>query len=212
MGSDVSTVTRRCLLVGAVAIAAGCLDADSNGDERPVEGDGEGESDSGQSADDGPKEDGNMDANTLALASPAFDDGERIPEKYGYDAENVNPPLEIKNVPEATDSLVIVVDDPDAVEPAGKVWVHWIVWNIPPAVTTIPEGWRPDEAVEGTNDFSEIGYGGPSPPDSEHRYRFKLFALDTKLELSSDADAERLETAMEGHVIERVQLDGTYPA
>lgn len=148
----------------------------------------------------------------LTLTSTAFDDGERMPEKYGYDAENVNPPLEIENVPEGAETLALVVDDPDAVEPAGKVWDHWIVWNIPPETTTIPEGWEPETATEGTNDFDEVGYGGPSPPDTEHRYRFKLFALDTRLDLSAETDAEALGAAMEGHVLDRTQLDGTYPA
>lgn len=148
----------------------------------------------------------------LTLRSPAFDDGEQIPEAYGYKIENVNPPLEIKNVPESAETLALVVDDPDAVEPAGKVWDHWIVWNIPPDVTSIPENYDPDDAVEGTNDFDEVGYGGPSPPDTEHRYRFKLFALDTTLDFPTDTDAEALGSVIEDHVLEQTELDGTYPA
>lgn len=166
----------------------------------------------------GPAENGNpirgeiADMDELTLASPAFEDGERIPERYGYDEENVNPPLEIGGVPREAESLALIVDDPDAVEPAGKVWDHWIVWNVPPETATIPEGWDPEEATEGTNDFGEIGYGGPSPPDAEHRYRFKLFALDTRLDLPVETDAEALGDAIDGHVLARAQLDGTYPA
>jgi len=148
----------------------------------------------------------------LRLESPAFDDGERIPEEYGYTETNVNPPLEIDGVPDDAESLALIVDDPDAREPAGKVWDHWIVWNVPLKRTTIPEGWTPDEATEGTNDFGEHGYGGPNPPDREHTYRFRLFALDTTLDLGSDTDADSLESAIEGHVLEAAHLEGTYPA
>jgi Raf kinase inhibitor-like YbhB/YbcL family protein len=148
----------------------------------------------------------------LSLSSPAFGDGEQIPEKYGYTAANVNPPLRIEGVPDDAASLALVMDDPDAVEPAGKVWDHWVVWNIPATRTEIPEGWTPTEAAEGTNDYGEVGYGGPNPPDREHRYRFKLFALDTTLDLSTETDAERLGDAMTGHVLAQAQLDGTYPA
>ncbi|WP_435345984.1 YbhB/YbcL family Raf kinase inhibitor-like protein [Haloarchaeobius sp. HRN-SO-5] len=148
----------------------------------------------------------------LTLTSQAFQDGERIPEQYGYRAENVNPPLDIDGVPDDAESLALVVDDPDAVKPAGKVWDHWVVWNVPPDTRRIPEGWDAAGATEGTNDFGERGYGGPNPPDREHRYRFKLFALDTTLDLSGDADAEALGEAMDGHVLAQTQLDGTYPA
>jgi Raf kinase inhibitor-like YbhB/YbcL family protein len=124
--------------------------------------------------------------------SPAFDDGGRIPDRCGYEAENVNPPLEIDGVPDGAASLALVMDDPDAVEPAGRVWDHWIVRNVPPETTTIREGRPPSEAAEGTNDYDEVGYGGPNPPDREHRYRFKLFALDTTLDLPADTDVESL--------------------
>jgi hypothetical protein len=214
MGSDGSVLSRRSLLVGTGVLWAGCL-TDDPGEDDGVTEDGGAETDGsdGQSSENGTSATGELsDMGDISLTSPAFDDGERIPEKYGYDAENVNPPLEIEHVPEAAETLALVVDDPDAVEPAGKVWDHWIVWNIPPETTTIPEGWEPEEATEGTNDFGEIGYGGPSPPDTEHRYRFKLFALDTSLDLPTETDAEALGSAIEGHVLERTQLDGTYPA
>lgn len=148
----------------------------------------------------------------LALTSEAFEDGERIPDQYGYEEANVNPPLSIADVPDDTASVALIVDDPDAVEPAGQIWDHWIVWNIPPERTTIPEDWEPEDAVEGTNDYGQTGYGGPNPPDREHTYRFRLFALETTLDLDSETDADTLESAMEGQVIDQTTFEGTYPA
>ncbi|MFC4541556.1 YbhB/YbcL family Raf kinase inhibitor-like protein [Halosolutus amylolyticus] len=147
---------------------------------------------------------------SLSLTSPAFDDGDRIPEKYGYQHDDVNPPLLIDGVPDDAESLALVIDDPDAVEPAGKVWDHWVVWNVPPERTEIPEDWSPDDADEGTNDYGEPGYGGPNPPDREHTYVFTLYALDTTLDLGADTDADALESAIEGHVIDEATLEGTY--
>lgn len=148
----------------------------------------------------------------LSLSSPAFADGERIPEQYGYTEENVNPPLVVEGVPEGAVSLALVVDDPDAVEPAGTVWDHWLVWNVDPGVDEIPTGWNAREAgaVEGQNDFGEHGYGGPNPPDREHTYRFRLYALDTSLDLGRSATKDDLEDAMAGHVLDRDLLEGTY--
>lgn len=148
----------------------------------------------------------------LTLTSTAFDDGERIPDQYGYTEANVNPPLSIDNVPDDTESLALVVDDPDAIEPAGKVWDHWVVWNIPPGQRMIPEDWSPDDATEGTNDYGRPGYGGPNPPDKEHTYAFTLYALDTTLELGAETDADTLESAIEGHILAETRLTGTYPA
>jgi len=149
---------------------------------------------------------------TLTLSSPAFADGERIPEKYGYTAANVNPPLVVEGVPDGAESLALIVDDPDAVEPAGKVWDHWLVWNIDPGVGELPEGWNPGDAgaVEGQNDYGEHGYGGPNPPDREHTYRFRLYALDTSLDLGRAATKDDLENAMAGHVLDRDLLEGAY--
>lgn len=147
---------------------------------------------------------------TLTLTSPEFDDGERIPDRYGYGEENVNPSLEIVGVPDEAESLALIVDDPDAVEPAGKVWEHWVAWNVPPETETIPEDWDAHDAAEGTNDFGEVGYGGPSPPDREHTYRFTVFALETGLDLGSETDADGLRDAMEEYVLEQGQLEGTY--
>ena len=150
----------------------------------------------------------------MELTSPEFDDGERIPDRYGYEAENVNPPLEIDGVPDDANRLALIVDDPDAVEPAGKVWDHWLVWNIPAEETTIPEGWSPEDidAEEGTNDYGEPGYGGPNPPDREHTYRFTVFAVNDAIDPGPDADADDLRDAAEGRTVARATLEGTYPA
>ncbi|MEF8813204.1 MAG: YbhB/YbcL family Raf kinase inhibitor-like protein [Halovenus sp.] len=206
MGSNGLAVTRRTVIVGAGVLTVGCLGGDDG--EDPAEED----SDEPPSETTNPAT-GDIDQlGDLTLTSPAFGDGERIPDKYGLEAENVNPPLQIEDVPDGADSLALVVDDPDAVEPAGMVWDHWIVWNVPPETTAIPEDWDPENAAEGTNDYGTVGYGGPNPPDREHRYRFKLFALDTTLELPAETDVEALGSAMDGHVLAQTQLDGTYPA
>lgn len=146
----------------------------------------------------------------LQLTSPAFADGDPIPAEYGYTERNVNPPLEINGVPEAADSLALVVDDPDAVEPAGKIWDHWLVWNIDSATSMIPEGWDVSGAVQGRNDYGDQTYGGPNPPDAEHTYRFRLYALDERLGLDAGATKDQLEAAMEGHILAETQLEGTY--
>jgi hypothetical protein len=150
------------------------------------------------------------------LRSPAFEDGGVIPRQYGYRERNVNPPLVVEAVPPETVSLAFVVEDPDAVAPAGKVWDHWVVWNVSPAETDsrleIPEGWDPASAggQAGTNDYGERGYGGPNPPDREHTYLFRAYALDTTLGLAPSATKEELEDAVGGHVLETATLRGRY--
>jgi hypothetical protein len=146
----------------------------------------------------------------LHLTSPAFDDGGPIPEEYGRRARDVNPPLRVTEVPAEAASLTLVMDDPDAVAPAGKVWLHWLVWDVPTGTTEIPEDWTPTDAVEGPNDFGERGYGGPAPPDDTHTYRFKLYALDTTLDLPPSADQRDVDEAAAGHVVAQTQLTGTY--
>ena len=149
---------------------------------------------------------------TLELSSPAFADGARIPEQYGYTERNVNPPLTVVGVPAEAASIALVVDDPDAQEPAGKIWDHWLVWNVPTDIEEIPEDWdaSADGAAEGQNDYGEHGYGGPNPPDREHTYQFRLYALDTTLDLSPSADKAELQDAMTGHVVADATLSGTY--
>jgi len=151
-----------------------------------------------------------VDHPAMRLTSPAFGDGERIPRRFGYTEANVNPPLAVWGVPDEAASLALVVDDPDAVEPAGKVWDHWLVWNIPPGSETLPEGWPATGAVEGQNDYGDRGYGGPNPPDGEHTYRFRLYALDGSLDLSPGATGDELDDAIAGRVVEETVLTGTY--
>jgi len=146
----------------------------------------------------------------MQLTSPAFEDGAPIPEVYGYTAANVNPPLRIEDVPAEAASLALVVDDPDAREPAGQVWDHWVVWNVDPATTEIPRAWDATDAVEGQNDYGEPGYGGPNPPDREHTYRFRCYALSEELDLPAGATTDDLESAMDGVVLAKAELAGTY--
>lgn len=146
----------------------------------------------------------------MELSSAAFADGDRMPDKYGYTNQNINPPLTVDGVPPGAASLVLIIDDPDAVEPAGKVWSHWVVWNIDPGIDEIPEDSTPAGGIAGMTDFNEPGYGGPNPPDREHTYRFRLFALDTTLDLTASAEKNDVEDAIEGHVIDEAQLTGTF--
>jgi len=146
----------------------------------------------------------------MKLTSPVFDDKERIPERHGFQNENVSPPLRFHDVPGDAVSLALVMDDPDALKPAGKVWDHWVVWNIPPAVSELDEGFVPEAAVQGMTDYGERGYGGPNPPDGEHTYRFRLYALDTEIDRDGSTGKKELEKAMQGHVIEQASLRGTY--
>jgi Raf kinase inhibitor-like YbhB/YbcL family protein len=155
---------------------------------------------------------GDRTVTDLSLTSPAFDDGEPIPEEYGYAEDDVNPPLSVDGVPDSARSLLLVVDDPDARDPAGKIWDHWVLWNVDPTVGEIPEGWdvAATGAVEGENDFGETGWGGPNPPDREHTYRFLLYALDETLDVSPGADKDTVYSAAEGTVLAKARLEGTY--
>jgi len=146
----------------------------------------------------------------MNISSPAFSDGGEIPDDYGYSRENVNPPLEFSGVPEEAESLVLIVDDPDAKEPAGKIWDHWLMWNIPVETSNIGEGEKPIGSREGMNDFGERGYGGPHPPDGEHTYRFKLYALDTELDLNDSSEKKDLKKAMDEHIINKALLKGKF--
>lgn len=147
--------------------------------------------------------------NDLTLTSSVFDDGERIPDKYAYFAENVNPPFRIRNVPDGAASLALVIDDPDAKEATGKVFDHWVAWNIDPTVAEIPEGWDVD-AVEGENGIGATGFLGFNPPDGEHIYKVRLYALDRELALESGSSKGDLQAAMEGHVIDEALLEGRF--
>ncbi len=146
----------------------------------------------------------------LKLSSPEFDHGETMPEKFGYTVENVNPELKVEGVPDEAESLVLIMDDPDALEPAGKVWDHWVVWDIDPDIGLIPEGWDQRDAEGGETDYGEIVYGGPNPPDGVHTYEFRLYALDTELDFETPPTKAELEEEMKGHVLDEAQLDGKY--
>jgi len=140
----------------------------------------------------------------LKLTSSAFSHGGEIPRKCGYKNGNKEPPLTISGKSEGTKSLVLIMDDPDAMAAVGKVWVHWVAWNIDPTKTEL------EKSTEGMTDFGEVGYGGPAPPDKTHTYVFKLYALDSKLDLPDKSTKVDVEKAMEGHIIEQAQLTGTY--
>jgi len=142
----------------------------------------------------------------MELTSRAFENGGWIPSKYTCDGENISPPLEITGVPAGAQSLALVMDDPDA--PMGT-FDHWVVWNIAPDTSRIEEGEQP-EGVPGRSSFGRLDYGGPCPPSGTHTYRFKLYALDTRLDLRRGASKAELERAMEGHIIEQALLEGKY--
>ena len=152
----------------------------------------------------------------LKLTSSAFEDGGEIPREYGYKNGNREPQLTVSGTPDGTKSLALIMDDPDAMEPAGKVWVHWVLWNIDHDTTDLSESldveraYRRDTMGFGMTDFGEVGYGGPAPPDKRHTYVFKLYALDSKLVLTTESTKADVEKAMEGHIIEQTQLTGTY--
>jgi len=146
-------------------------------------------------------------AGGFKISSPAFENNGHIPPKYTCDGANVNPSLKIENVPSNTKSLALVFDDMDA--PRGT-YVHWILWNIDPNIKEIKENSVPEGAVQGMNDFRKPNYGGPCPPRRAHKYVFKIYALDTLLNLNPNLAKKDLEKAMEGHIISRAQLKGLY--
>ena len=142
--------------------------------------------------------------NGLQVRSVAFTHGGYIPPKYTCEGENVNPPLEISDLPENTQSLALIVEDPDA--PRGT-YDHWIAWNIPPG-EGISENSRP--GIHGKNSFGNTEYGGPCPPSGSHRYFFKVYALDSDLNIQAGSDKKILEEAMKGHILGSGELMGHY--
>jgi Raf kinase inhibitor-like YbhB/YbcL family protein len=152
----------------------------------------------------------------LTLTSSAFQQGGPIPSRFTCEGTDTSPPLAWSGVPDGTRSLALVVDDPDAPDPAKpkRVYVHWVLHDIPPTADGLPEGVTAEQLPAGTregrNDWGRTGYGGPCPPIGRHRYFFKLYALDAeRLDLDTPTKAE-LEAAMRGHVIEQAELMGTY--
>ncbi len=144
---------------------------------------------------------------TLKITSPVFKHNDRIPSKFTCDGADINPPLLVENVPAGTQSLSLIVDDPDA--PRGT-WVHWVVWNIAPDTKEIKEHTVPSGAQQGVNDFRKTSYGGPCPPSGTHRYFFKLYALDVKLNIDRNTNKAGLEKAMSGHILGQAEMIGLY--
>ena len=150
---------------------------------------------------------------TIQLSSPAFSEGETIPKKHTCDGEDLSPALSWSGVPNGTRSLALIMDDPDA--PMGT-FVHWVLYDIPAELAGLPEGVAKTGTVagigvQGTSGFRKMGYGGPCPPrGSTHRYYFKLYALDTKLNLKEGASKADVEKAMKGHILAQGQVMGKY--
>jgi Raf kinase inhibitor-like YbhB/YbcL family protein len=153
---------------------------------------------------------------SLVLTSPAFTAGGNIPHRHTCDGDDVSPPLSWSGIPAGAKSLALIVDDPDAPDPAKpqRVWVHWVLYNIPPDSTGLPQAVRtsdlPQGTCEGMNDWKRTGYGGPCPPVGRHRYFHKLYALDTVLHPTGKMTKQELERAMQGHILGHAELVGTY--
>ena len=158
----------------------------------------------------GPPQDG---VAGFELRSEAFQQGGAIPTRYTCEGDDVSPPLSWVHLPDKTRSLALIVDDPDAPDPDNPrtTWVHWVLFNLPPDATALDEAVKqlPAGARSGLNDWKKTGYGGPCPPIGRHRYFFKLYALSTVLELDEPTKAD-LEAAMQGHVLQKTELIGTY--
>ncbi|NVM21679.1 MAG: YbhB/YbcL family Raf kinase inhibitor-like protein [Desulfobacterales bacterium] len=153
---------------------------------------------------------------SLTITSPAFGHNDNIPVRYTCDGEDISPPLEWSGLPEGTKSVALIVDDPDAPDPAAPkmTWVHWVLYNIPPSATGLPERVKvkdlPQGTREGLNDWKRTGYGGPCPPIGRHRYFHKLYALDVLLPDLRRPTKKQLEKAMRGHILSKAELVGTY--
>ena len=152
----------------------------------------------------------------MQLTSPSFENQKRIAKKFTCDGENISPALEWSAVPEGTKSFALIVDDPDAPDPANPrmTWVHWVLYNIPATVSSLPESVKdkdlPKGTLQGLNDWKKTGYGGPCPPIGKHRYFHKLYALDIVLPDLKRPTKAKLEKAMDGHVLSKAELIGLY--
>ena len=146
----------------------------------------------------------------LKISSPSFQGNGKIPARYTCDGENLSPAIRIERIPDGTKSLVLIVLDPDAV--GWKIWDHWLIWNISPETVLIPEDEVPAGAVLGVTSFGDKKYGGPCPPawSGAHHYRFKLYALDSPLNLPPDSQKYQVEKAMAGHIFDEATLTGVY--
>ena len=137
----------------------------------------------------------------FSITCSDFDEGAEIPKKFGYKFENEEPNISFNRPPSGTTTLVLIMDDPDAMGAVGKVWVHWLTYH------DVADS---NSKIEGKTDFGEIGYGGPAPPDGRHTYIFKGYALDTSLNLTEGYSKQELEDAMKGHIIAEAKLTGTF--
>ncbi len=150
----------------------------------------------------------------MRIYSPDFAEGGEIPVRFTQEAEDLSPSLVFEDIPEGTRSLVLISDDPDAPDPAApkRVWLHWLVVNLPANCQGLPAGIQslPGKALAGVNDGDVVGWSGPLPPIGRHRYYFKLFALDTELSIATPFRRLEVETAMSGHVLAQAQCMGTY--
>ncbi|ELZ24283.1 hypothetical protein C475_13577 [Halosimplex carlsbadense 2-9-1] len=185
---------RRLLAAGGAAVVAGC---GSGPDERTAT-----------------EDDGSGGYEPLVVRPSGFEDEGTIPRKYTGVGDDVSPPMTVENVPAKAETLAIVLDDPDANE-----FLHWLIWNVPADTDEIPEGIPQSGTVDslggarqGTNDFGEVGYRGPLPPegDAAHTYQFTTYAVDTSLELAAGADRGELDSALDGHVIDRYPFVATF--
>ena len=149
----------------------------------------------------------------FSISSPSFQNGKDIPKKFTCDAEDVSPALSWTDPPQGSKSFALIADDPDA--PRGT-WTHWVLFDLPPAMTSLPEGVPKVSELtgggrQGTNDFPKIGYGGPCPPPGKpHRYFFKLYALDSQVNLKAGASKQEVEQAMQNHILGKTELMGKY--
>ncbi|MFH1283980.1 MAG: YbhB/YbcL family Raf kinase inhibitor-like protein [Candidatus Peregrinibacteria bacterium] len=144
---------------------------------------------------------------TMKISSPAFNFNEAIPSKYTCDGESISPPLQVSELPENTKSLALVVDDPDAL---SGTWIHWLVWNIDPQTTEIKENSVPQGAVQGTTSSGKTAYGPPCPPSGTHRYNFRIYALDSTLDLTPSANISDFYDAIKPHILNSAELMGVY--
>lgn len=149
-------------------------------------------------------------AMAMTLDSPAFKTGSPIPKKYSCKGEDLSPALHWGAAPQATASFALIMDDPDA---PGRTWDHWLLYNIPPGISSLPEGAgsnMPPGIQAAKNSWGRNDYGGPCPPSGTHRYFFKLYALDTVLDIPRSAGKRELEAAMQGHILDTAEIMGTY--
>jgi Raf kinase inhibitor-like YbhB/YbcL family protein len=179
-----------CILSLFMLVFAGCNDGDDDGDDNGTTG----------------------PTTSFVISTTAFSSGAAIPVQYTCDGTDISPPLQWSGAPEGTQSFVLIVDDPDA---PGGTWVHWVLFNIPATTSSLGEGVSPGGAlpagsVEGQNDWGRQQYGGPCPPSGTHRYYFRLYALDTTLNLAARPERQDVDQAMSGRILAQTELMGTY--